>query len=488
MSDQTPSPRTTLTVARLAAAVVGVAAIGVSVGFVSQGIPQGVVASLPSASDSLQPQTATAAAPEQRIVCAGPFLGFVQQETTPRGFGEPTLRVLGSQAEAAELRSDELLDVFAGTDQRPAALPQYFVQAADAGFLAGAASSDIDTPFARGYVASSCQQPQSETWLVAGSTATGRQGVVSLSNPGDVQATVDLQLFGASGPISAPSARGILLQPGERRVFTLAGLTPGEDSPVIKVVSTGTPITATLHVSLTRGLQPDGADVVVGQPAPSTLRVLPGVWLESDEQLASVSGVEGYDDVLPVLRLLAPEADASVQVIVSRPVTGDITSQVRLEAGRVFDVSLDELGQGHASVRVISDEPVVAGIRHSSVSEAQTDIAWIPSAPTITDLASVVVPSGLDAVLQLANLAEQQPTITYLRVADDGETVLSQGSVTLGPGEFTTRGLGTQGGNYLFDTDAEVAIAVLLRGSGEMAHLTAYAPPATLPEVSVYSR
>ena len=476
------------TISRLASAVIAVAAIGTSVGVVAQGIPQGVVGSLPSASEPLVSQSVSASAPANTIVCQGPFLSFVQQETTPRGFGEPQVQILGPEATVSELASEELLDVFAGTDQRMTTKPQYAVQESTAGFLAGVASSRVDTPFSRGFVASSCQRPQSERWIVGGATTTGRQGVLSLANPGSVQATVDLELYGSSGPISAPSARGILLPPGERRIFTLSGLTPDEASPVIRVVSTGTPVTATLHVSLTRGLQPDGADVVVGQAPASTSRSLPGLWLESEEQLAIVSGQEGYDDVMPVLRVLAPEENANVQVIVSRPVTGEITSELRLEAGRVVDVSLDELGQGHASVQVISDQPVVAGIRHTSVSEQQTDLAWIPSAPTIDDLASVVVPPGQDAVLQLASVSDQPASISFVRVAEDGQTVLGQGSVSLEPGGFTTRDLGNQGGNYLFDTDETIVVGVLLRGSGLIANQVASPPPAELPHVAVYSR
>lgn len=487
----TDSPTRSLrppSVARLASAVLSLAAIGVSVSLVAQSIPQNAVDSLPAARDPLAAQLVSADAPNNTIVCQGPFLGFVQQETTPRGFGEPALSILGAGAEVSQLASVELLDVFAGTDQRMTGLPQFAVQDANSGFLAGVASTTIDTPFARGYVASSCQQPKSETWIVGGATTTGRQGVLSLANPGSVQTTVDLELFGDSGPISAPSARGILLQPGERRIFTLSGLTPDEASPVIRVLSTGTPVTATLHVSLTRGLQPDGADVVIGQEPATPTRVLPGLWLESEEQLAAISGQEGYDDVFPILRVLSPDADAIVQVTVSRPVTGDITSELRLEAGRVFDVSLDELGQGHASVRVVADHPIVAGIRHSSVSEQKTDIAWLPSAPIIEGLGSVVVPSGQDAVLQVASAGDQPVSLSYVRVAEDGETVLSQGTVSLESGEFTTRDLGSQGGNFLVDADGAVALGVLLRGSGEMANLVVSPPPPLLPEVSVYSR
>ena len=488
MSDQALPPRNTPSVARLASVVFGIAAITASVVAVSGGVPQAAIRALPGEPPVVKPLSAAAAAPDRTVVCQGPFLGFVQQETTPRGFGEPAVSVMGAEAVATDFTGEPLLDVFAGTEQKTAQVPQFFAQPASAGFLGGVSLQNIDTPFVRGLQASTCDEPASELWLVAGSTTTGRQGVVTLSNPGSVQATVDLELFGESGPIAAPSARGILLQPGERRVFALSGLTPDETSPVIRVVSAGTPVAAALHLSLTRGLQPDGADVVSPQLPPSTVRVLPGVWLESEDQLSLVSGVEGYDDIEPVLRLLSPESNASVDVVVTRPVTGEVTNTVRLEAGKVFDVALAGLGQGNASVTVRSDQPVVAGLRHSAVSEGQTDLAWMGSAPIIEGLGSVVVPAGVEAVLQVASVGEEAVGVSFARVQNDGATAISQGRVEVDAGALSTRVLGTGGGNYVFESNGPVAIGVLLLGPGQIANLFASPPPAEVPEVSVYTR
>jgi len=473
---------------RLAASAASFGVVALAVGLVAQGVPQAVVGALPAQPEVMTPSLVSADAPVRQVVCAGPFLGFVQQETTPRGFGEPTLNLLGSAFEEIPLASEELLDVYAGTEGKVAALPIYAEQAAEAGFLAGSSASNIDTPFARGYEASICQTPASESWLVAGSTTTGRNSVVSLANPGSVQAIVDLEIFGTTGLISAPAARGILLQPGERRVFSLSGLAPDESSPVIRIQSSGTPVTASLHVSLTRGLQPDGLDVATTQLPPSTTRIVTGLWLESEEQLGSVLGIEGYADVGPILRLLSPDADTSATISLVRPVSGDVSIGVELQAGRVFDVSLDELGQGWASVRIDADQPIVAGIRHSSVGENKTDLAWVPSAQLIEGLGSVVVPRNVDAVLQMTSASDESSTVTFARVSDDGQSVLGQGSQELGAGQFGTKGLGSQGGNYLFETTGPVALSVALLEAGSIATLPVVAPPANLPEVSVFAR
>jgi len=475
-------------VARIGSVAAGITLLVASLGVVSQNVPQSVVAGLPSPPAALEPIAARADASNQRVICAGPFLTYVAQETTPRGFSDPELTRLGSAATEVELESEEFLQEFAGVDGGLAPAPVFLEQPAEAGFLGAASSARIDSIFAWGLAAQTCQTPVSEGWLVAGSSSTGRQGVISLSNPGSVSATVDLVVFGESGPISAPAGRGILLQPGERRVLSLSGLAPAEASPVISVRSAGTPVSVTLHTALIRGLDPDGADLIGLQSPPSTLRVLPGVWLETEEALARVSGQDGYSDIGPVLRLLSPEVDTEAVVRVIRPTEGDIVSEVSLEAGRVFDVALDTLGQGHAAVVVESDQPIVAGIRHSSVGDPRTDLAWLPSAPLIDGPGSLVVPEGHDATLHVVNTSDQPGTLKFARVAEDGEQVLSGGDIDVPAQGLSVRSLGAGGGAYIVESDVPVAIGVVLREEGELANLVATPPPAGPPEIFVYAR
>ena len=477
-----------VTLSRIASAAIGVGLLVASVFFVWQGVPQQFAASLPGETPSQTPLTVQAAPPDQKIVCPGPVLTYVAQETTPRGFSEPTPSVLGSSYITTELDSEEFLQEFAGEDAKTAPPPVYLQQSAADGFLNATSVSEVNSVFAWGLSAQSCQAPVSEGWLVGGSTTTGRQGVLSLANPGAVPATVDLELYGESGEISAPGAKGILIQPGERRVFSLAGLAPGEQSPVIRMVSAGTPVTMVLHTSLIRGLDPDGMDLVGVQGVPTTERYLPGLYLESEAALERVSALEGYDDVGPVLRLLAPEEDAEVVVTIVRPGLGDLVNDVSLDAGRVFDVALDELGEGHAGVMIQSSTPVVAGIRHTSIGDPRTDLSWVSSAPTITDVGSLVIPSGVDATLHVLSHSDQTATVRFARVSDDGQDALGSGSLEVDDFGVEVRGLGGGGGNYLFETDQPVSVAVVLREAGQLANLIAVPPPPELPTVEIYAR
>lgn len=487
-SDIGPGASRATTAWRIGASVTAAALIASAVAVVSQGIPQQLVANLPSHPSELSPLSVGAPLPDQRVVCPGPYLSFVAQETTPRGFSDPTLTVLGAEATQQSLTGDDVLQEFAGTEGQLAPAPVYLESPAAAGYLGAASIAQIDSVFAFGLVAASCDPPVSEGWLVAGSTATGRQGVLSLSNPGLVPATVDLTVYGQSGPLSAPAGRGILIQPGERRFFALSGLAPTEPSPVIQMQASGTPVSMVLHAGLTRGLEPDGADWVGLQAPPTTTRVLPGVWLESETALSRVSGIDGYDDIGPTLRLLSPDEDTTVTVRVIRPVAGDVVSEVFVQAGRVFDVALDEIGQGYAGVVLDSGSPIVAGIRHSSVGEARTDVGWLASAQTIDPGGSVVVPGGVEASLAVVSLADQTGTVRFARVAADGQQVLGSGEIRVGANGFVVRGLGSGGGAYLFETDVPVAIGVVLRGEGQLANLVAVSPPADRDNIEVFVR
>lgn len=488
MSDAASSREGTISVSRLVAGALSLSLVGLSLWWVSQSGPRLAVDSLPGEQPVVEPLQVDAPAPDNTMVCQGPLLGFVGQETTPRGFGSPDVLTLGPEIEQIPLTSELLQDVLAGTEGAVAADPTAFRQSAEAGFLDGSTRQSIDNPFARGLAVASCEPPVAEAWLVAGSTVTGRQAVLSLANPGQVAATVDLTIYGTAGEISAPAARGILLQPGERRVLSVSGLAPNETSPVIRVQSSGTAVSAAIHVTVVRGLQPDGLDIALGQEPPSLTRVIPGLLLETADRLALVTGQEGYDDVGPVLRLLSPDADASVTISILRPGLGGTTSQVSLQAGRVFDVAIDQLGQGSAAVQIDSDQPVVAGIRHSSVAEGRTDVAWIPSAPLVSELASVVVPGGGSPQLHAVNTGDQPATLRYARVSSDGQTVLSQGQLSVEPGKLAVSALGAEGGNYLFETDGSLAIGVLWEDEGSIGNLVARPPAAQAPSVSVYSR
>ena len=157
-------------------------------------------------------------------------------------------------------------------------MPSIVSQPVEEGALAATSHQILDNPNVRGLAMAECSPPATESWLVGGQTTIGRQTALYLSNPGDVSATVNIEIYGAQGLIESPLGQGILVAPGSQRVLSLAGLAPDEAAPVVRVTTDGAPIVASLHYSIVRGLDADGLAVITAQTQPSELRVIPGLY------------------------------------------------------------------------------------------------------------------------------------------------------------------------------------------------------------------
>ena len=187
----------------------------------------------------------------------------------------------------------------------------------DAGMLAGAQSQGVSSETLAGFAAAACGEAVADAWLVAGATTLGRSGLVLLSNPTAVAATVDVRVTGEAGPVEAPSALGIIVPPGTQRVLSLAGLAPNLTSPVVHVTSTGGAIAASLETSVVVGLAPAGVELTGVTAAPATTQVIPGfVVPEAGGIEASEDHADGDD--FPAVRLFAPgddQVDVSIGIV-----------------------------------------------------------------------------------------------------------------------------------------------------------------------------
>jgi hypothetical protein len=87
--------------------------------------------------------------------------------------------------------------------------------------------------------------------------------------------------------------------------------------------------------------------------------------------VAASSATAGYGDLLPVLRLLAPgSAPADVRVTVTGSSgSGHKVLSLRVEGGKVTDLTLPGLTDGVYSLDVESTRPVVAGARVATVTD-----------------------------------------------------------------------------------------------------------------------
>jgi Family of unknown function (DUF5719) len=320
----------------------------------------------------------------------------------------------------------------------------------------------IPTGDQRGLSTSACAAPAADTWLVGGGGEPGRRGRIVLTNPSPNGVTVDLEVYGAKGPVRATAARGIVVGAHERTVVLLDAIAPGERSPVVHVVASGGVISASLSDTWLDGTTPVGADDVVGT-APGTRLVVPGV---------VASGAPGS----LVLRIGATSHEAVVRVRLlgaQGPTVAPVNNGViRVPARRVKDVDLSRVAAGGYGIQLTSDQPVVAAaeLRPPAASAtALRDLSWTSAQPAVSVLAGV--PLGLIGPTWTSSLMLTAPDADA-RV--DVVTVAPDGSQTVRP-------VSVEAGTSVSVPLAAPALSAWLRpraGSVTAALVTTYADPA----------
>lgn len=382
-------------------ALAGLAAAALCVGAVlgANAIPEDVRIQSEVPSTLVQP-----ASPLQARVCAGPALRVGtadgQDALAIASIGDADLAIgsLGGEVEQAGLRVLGADGVSGG---------ETVVQRDEASTLSAAQGVSIDVEGLRGYAASECAEMSLDQWLVGGSTRTGRQTVLTIANASEVGASVDVTVFGPEGPIETVGSSGLAVAPGVEEVLDIAAIAPGVQDAVVRVSSTGAPVTAHLQQTTTRGLERGGFEMIDPVPA-LTSAVLPGV------AVTEPSGLEtepDYDDATPVLRLLSP-GGGDVRLVFQSAEGEVIESEGTLEAGRVTDFPLEELPVGDLAIRIESDAPVVAGARTVAISSEGLDFDWVAGGQPRSGTSAIAVPEGPGATLHVVSTSDTAQEIT----------------------------------------------------------------------------
>lgn len=320
--------------------------------------------------------------------------------------------------------------------------------------LAAAGSATAAASDLVGFAASACRPPLAESWLVGGATTTGANDLVVLANPGAVPATVQLSVYGAKGVSDPPSGQNLVVPAGGRRVVPLAGLLLGEESPVVRVVSSGAPVHASLQAQLTRLLLPGGVDQVAPLAQADTRLVMPGVQVLAAD--ASQAGT--------VLRLLSPGSDASatVTLVPNDPsVSAPAPTDIPLTAGLPTSVNLSGAAAGAYTVEVSATAPIVGATWSTTGFGEGSDFAWYVPAPAISTPSDIAVASGVGANLVIAG-GDTDATVT-LTPADGGAAVTT--AVAAG----ASVAVPVAAGVYRLETGAPVRVAMTYAGAGALA-------------------
>ncbi|MBF4602326.1 DUF5719 family protein [Curtobacterium sp. VKM Ac-2884] len=294
--------------------------------------------------------------------------------------------------------------------------------------VAGSSYQSVSSGDLVGAGAASCDDPSQSTWLVGGSTETGRTSLVTLSNPTDVNATVDLAIYDGTGTVSAPGTTGIVVAPNTQKVVPLSGFVSDQGSTVVHVSSSGGQIVAHMQETVVRTLTPGGYDIVSGGAAPSRSQVIPGVVLAGAQEAQ-----RGDDtaDAAPVVRLFVPGTrSARVTLGISTADGGGTTVNATAEPGVVTDVALDDFPDGRYSFTVTSTQPVVTGARTTSpTADGNSDLGWFASAEPLGDQVITAVAPGEGVRLNLVNTTREDRSVT-IRSGDEETTLELLSGVT----------------------------------------------------------
>jgi hypothetical protein len=377
---------------------------GLALGGAAAAVALGVVVMLVPVPQLAPDPAGVAVTPDrsaQSVVCTGGVLGLTPGDDPQLAVvQQPQRRSVGTGLVEVAVPASDALDGAPVVVTLPVDAPDTAVAAAE--------STLVDTDELRGLAAAECGRAERTAWLVGGSTQVGRTTWIVLTNPGEVDATVDLTVWGERGLIEAPGTSGIIVAAGSQRALPLAGIAVDEPSPVIAVESSGGSIAAHLQQSIVRGLEPSGVALVGALERPSTRHVIPALPVVGGQLALERATGDDAGDALTTLRMLVPGDTDSEVTVTLRPSDGG-TGQVittTVGAGAVLDLPLTDLPDGDWAVTVDATEPLVVAGRTTVGGSSGLDIGWF--APTdalragqevLTSIAPA--PGGVSARLHL---------------------------------------------------------------------------------------
>ncbi|WP_336628968.1 MULTISPECIES: DUF5719 family protein [unclassified Microbacterium] len=341
--------------------------------------------------------------------------------------------------------------------------------------LAAAAQSlTVSADDLSGFAASACRPPSMESWIVGGAGTTGSSDILMIANPGTVTANVVFTEYGSQGGTHSSE---LVVAPGTQATVPLVAGSAGESSPVVKVTSSGAAVRAALQSSLIRTLDPVGIDVqdAIAQPLP-------------EFSLLGVRAVVGSDDddnASTAVRLLAPDADATVTLQPRSAADGSKVGEpktVKLTAGQVGSVNFSALKPGLYAIDVKATSPVVAAAWQSTGFVKGSDFAWMTPAPVITGETAFAVADGPSPQLHLQNASDQPATVEVAPI-DGG----APQRVALKAGGAATVSLGASA-VYTLSSPTAVRAAVVYSGIGLLAGYPVWASDAAAAPITVYQR
>jgi hypothetical protein len=258
----------------------------------------------------------------------------------------------------------------------------------------------------RGLATGSCGTPGREFWFVGGSSHPDRRARLVLSNPTSTPATVDLALWSGSGPVEVDGTDELALPPNSQEVLLFEAIAPENEHLAVQVRATRGRIVAAIDNREKSDGESTGTSMIPAATAPTETVVVPGVPGRGKRSLRIVA--PGENDAIVNLEVLSADGAYS-------PVGLDVLT---VPAGSVLEVPVDEaVGSDPTAIRLISDEPITAGLRVADTMEdGRPDIAFTA--------ATAALPAGSLASVFGVDSATVNTTLVFSAVGDAGGRVV----------------------------------------------------------------
>ncbi|MEU3458755.1 DUF5719 family protein [Streptomyces sp. NPDC006733] len=277
----------------------------------------------------------------------------------------------------------------------------------------------------RGVLGTSCVAPDSEFWFPAASTAADRQDFLHLVNPDDMDAVVDVELFGKDGALKPTTSDGLTVP------------SQGSASILLSTLVTDKAPDLTVHVTVRSGRvgaavqatdAKAGADWLPAAADPAAGLVFPGI-------PADATSVQ--------LVVFAPgQEDADLSVRLASP-TGSITpaghETLHVKSSMTATIDLGDVTKGEAGSLVLAASgahtavPVVGALRITRGTGAKQELAFLPATPRIDARATAADNRLKASTLSLvAPVKEAVVKVTTSAATDGGAPVSKNITVKAG--------------------------------------------------------
>ena len=353
---------------------------------------------------------------------------------SPRSAGTLTVAPLSSKASAAPLAAEapgQTVLRYSSTRARSGPLLVHATGDRARGLTANVVTRT--TGRSRSVHSVSCTQPTGDTWLVGGSTVSGRRDVVFLTNVETTPALVDVSVYGMTGVQQPASSQGLTVRARSQTTLALDALAPGLGATAVHVHVRSGRVAAALLDTAAIGNVPAGVDWVPPSVAPTRHLLVTGIPVQPDGRHLLVLVAPGGSDAQVRVRLVTPQGTLS---------PGPLSS-ISVPSGRLLTVDLGKSGGflPPYAVLVDSDQPVEAGVWTQRGDRGQlTDFAWAGSTAPLLG-GSVVLPwatqsSTAGTTLELTAPGGQDLSVRVTPLGPGGAALLSS-TLTVGADRTT---------------------------------------------------